>query len=138
VRHHCPVRAHERAEPPLGVQHFARLLDQLAQGPIQFGPGGGRARGRFHPGGFEPPLGGAAPADTGAGRAFATLRRDILDMGGTAMLLNSTALAGQTDIFGLFQAARDDEYEEIQDKCQDFHGQLEKEYVAGHFTYAEL
>jgi DNA-binding transcriptional regulator PaaX len=80
----------------------------------------------------------ALPAGTSAERALRKLRRDILDMGGTAMLLNSTALAGQADIFAVFQAARDDEYEEILDKCQDFHGQLEKEYTAGHFTYAEL
>ena len=80
----------------------------------------------------------ALPAGTGAERALRKLRRDILEMGGTAMLLSSTALAGQVDIFAVFQAARDDEYEEIIDKCQDFHGQLEKEYVAGHFTYAEL
>lgn len=80
----------------------------------------------------------ALPAGTAAERALRKLRRDILDMGGTAMLLTGTALAGQADIFAVFQAARDDEYEEILDKCVDFHGQLEKEYTAGHFTYAEL
>ena len=80
----------------------------------------------------------ALPAGTAAERALRKLRRDILEMGGTAMLLNSTALAGQADILAVFQTARDDEYEEILDKCQDFHGQLEKEYTAGHFTYAEL
>ena len=80
----------------------------------------------------------ALPAGTGAERALRKLRREILDMGGTAQLLSSTALAGHGDIFGVFQAARDDEYEEIIDKCQDFHGQLQKEYVAEHFTYAEL
>ena len=58
-------------------------------------------------------------------------------MGGTAQLLASQALAGSRRS-RVFQAARDDEYEEIVDKCQDFHGQLEKEYDAGHYTYAEL
>lgn len=80
----------------------------------------------------------ALPAGTGAERALRKLRREILDMGGTAQLLSSVALAGSTDILGVFQAARDDEYEEILDKCQDFHGQLQKEYDAEHFTYAEL
>ena len=78
------------------------------------------------------------PAGAGSERALRKLRREILDMGGTAQLLSSTALAGQSDILAVFQAARDDEYEEIIDKCQDFHGQLQKEYDAGHFTYAEL
>jgi hypothetical protein len=37
-----------------------------------------------------------------------------------------------------FQAARDDEYEEIVDRCEDFLAQVKKEHVAGHYTYAEL
>lgn len=78
------------------------------------------------------------PAGSSSERALRKLRREILEMGGTAQLLASQALAGQTDILAVFQAARDDEYEEIIDKCQDFHGQLHKEYDAGHYTYAEL
>lgn len=78
------------------------------------------------------------PAGSSSERALRKLRREILEMGGTAQLLASQALAGQTDILAVFQAARDDEYEEIIDKCQDFHGQLQKEYDAGHYTYAEL
>ncbi len=35
-------------------------------------------------------------------------------------------------------SARDSEYEEILDKCQDFHSGLEKEYTTKHFTYGEL
>ena len=78
------------------------------------------------------------PAGSASERALRKLRREILEMGGTAQLLSSQALAGQQDILAVFQAARDDEYEEIIDKCQDFHGQLQKEYDAGHYTYAEL
>ena len=37
-----------------------------------------------------------------------------------------------------FQAARNDEYEEIVDRCEDFLQQVKKEYTANHFTYAEL
>jgi DNA-binding transcriptional regulator PaaX len=80
----------------------------------------------------------ALPAGPGSERALRKLRREILEMGGTAQLLASQALAGQADILAVFQAARDDEYEEIIDKCQDFHAQLQKEYDAGHYTYAEL
>jgi DNA-binding transcriptional regulator PaaX len=80
----------------------------------------------------------ALPSGSSSERALRKLRREILDMGGTAQLLVSQALAGQPDILAVFQTARDDEYEEIVDKCQDFHAQLQKEYDAGHFTYAEL
>jgi hypothetical protein len=47
-------------------------------------------------------------------------------------------LAGEPDVRKAFQAARNDEYEEIVDKCEDFLQQVKKEYTASHFTYAEL
>lgn len=59
-------------------------------------------------------------------------------MNGTAVLLSCSALVGGQDVVALFQAARDSEYEEILDKCRDFHAGLDKEYVANHFTYGEL
>jgi len=78
------------------------------------------------------------PAGKAAERALRRLRREILDMQGTAVLLSCTALVGGQDVKALFQAARDSEYEEILDKCQDFHAGLDKEYRAEHFTYGEL
>jgi hypothetical protein len=78
------------------------------------------------------------PAGQSAERAMRRLRREILEMGGTAVLLSCDALAGEQDVMALFQAARNSEYEEILDKCQDFHAGLEKEYKAQHFTYGEL
>ncbi|GAB3366074.1 MULTISPECIES: Chromate resistance protein ChrB [Amycolatopsis] len=78
------------------------------------------------------------PAAPAAERALRKLRHEIVEMGGTAQLLTSTALVGQADIVATFQAARDDEYEEIVDKCQDFLAEIEKETAAEHFTYAEL
>ena len=80
----------------------------------------------------------ALPASADAERALRKLRREILEMAGTAALLSCTVLAGEQDILAAFQAARDDEYEEIVDKCQDFLDQVRKEYAADHFTYAEL
>jgi hypothetical protein len=80
----------------------------------------------------------ALPASVGAERALRKLRREILDMSGTAVLLSCSVLAGEPGVLEAFQAARDDEYAEIVDKCQDFLGQVHKEYVADHFTYAEL
>jgi hypothetical protein len=80
----------------------------------------------------------ALPASTTAERALRKLRSEILDMSGTAVLLSCEVLAGEQQIRAAFQAARDDEYEEIVDKCDDFLAQIRKEYVAEHFTYAEL
>ena len=80
----------------------------------------------------------ALPRTGPAERSLRKLRREILDMQGTAVLLHSKVLAGESDVRNAFQAARNDEYEEIVDKCQDFLAQVEKEYTANHFTYAEL
>jgi hypothetical protein len=80
----------------------------------------------------------ALPSSDGAERALRKLRREILEMHGSAVLLSCSALAGGQDVLALFQAARDSEYEEILDKCADFHTGLEKEYFATHFTYGEL
>jgi len=80
----------------------------------------------------------ALPARDGAERALRRLRREILEMEGSAVLLSCSAVAGGQDVVALFEAARDSEYEEILDKCVDFHAGLEKEYAANHFTYGEL
>jgi hypothetical protein len=80
----------------------------------------------------------ALPATGSAERALRKLRREILDMSGTAVLMSCDVLAGEQEVRAAFQAARNDEYEEIVDKCEDFLGQVKKEYAASHFTYAEL
>ena len=80
----------------------------------------------------------ALPASSGAERALRKLRREIIEMSGTAALLSCRVLAGETEVRAAFQAARDDEYEEIVDRCEDFLAQVQKEYDAHHFTYAEL
>jgi DNA-binding transcriptional regulator PaaX len=80
----------------------------------------------------------ALPASVAAERSFRKLRSDILDMSGSAVLLSCSVLAGEQDVKAAFQAARNDEYEEIVDKCQDFLAGLRKEYTENHFSYAEL
>lgn len=80
----------------------------------------------------------ALPASLSAERALRKLRSEILDMSGTAALLSCAVLAGEQGIRAAFQVARDDEYEEIVDKCHDFLAGLKKEYAADHFSYAEL
>ncbi len=80
----------------------------------------------------------ALPSSPSAERALRKLRRDIADMAGTAVLLSCDAVAGEADIRAAFQAARDDEYEEVVDRARDFLVQVDKEHLAEHFTYAEL
>jgi DNA-binding transcriptional regulator PaaX len=80
----------------------------------------------------------ALPASISAERALRKLRSEILDMSGTAVLLSCAVLAGEQGVLAAFQAARNDEYEEIVDKCHDFLAEVKKEYVDNHFTYAEL
>lgn len=80
----------------------------------------------------------ALPASVGSERALRKLRSEIIGMSGTAVLLSCTVLAGQQEILAAFQAARDDEYTEIVDKCEDFLAEVNKEYLAEHFSYAEL
>ncbi len=80
----------------------------------------------------------ALPASAANERALRKLRREILDMSGTAFLLSCDVLAGEPEVRSAFQAARNDEYEEIVDRCEDFLQQVQKEYTAVHFTYAEL
>lgn len=80
----------------------------------------------------------ALPMSAAAERSLRALRAEVDGMGGTASLLQSRVLAGEDAVIRAFNAARNDEYEEIVDRCQDFLAQVEKEYVANHFTYAEL
>jgi hypothetical protein len=80
----------------------------------------------------------ALPASTSAERALRRLRHEILEMSGSAALLSCSVLQGEAEIRAAFEAARDDEYEEIVDKCQDFLAGIEKEFTAQHFSFAEL
>jgi hypothetical protein len=80
----------------------------------------------------------ALPASTAGERALRLLRKEIVEMGGTASLLDAGVLHGGSEMEDQFNAARDDEYEEIVDRCEDFLKQIDKEYRAEHFTYAEL
>ncbi|MDR0342156.1 MAG: ChrB domain-containing protein [Nocardiopsaceae bacterium] len=80
----------------------------------------------------------ALPASVAAERALRKLRSEIQAMPGTAVLLSCRVLAGSADVHQAFQAARDDEYEEIVDRCEDFLAQVAKEHVASHYSFAEL
>lgn len=79
------------------------------------------------------------PAGAEAERAMRALRHEIVErMDGTAVLIAGPALAGEREIVAMLAEARNDEYEEIDDKCDDFLAGIEKEVAAQHFTYGEL
>lgn len=80
----------------------------------------------------------AIPCSPTTERAFRALRAEITELGGIAYVFVATALSGQTQLAEAFNAARDDEYDEIVDRCEDFLAQVHKEYDAAHFTFAEL
>ena len=80
----------------------------------------------------------ALPANAASERALRKLRHEITQMAGTAVLMLSTVLVGESTVLAIYQDARRDEFEEIVDRCNDFLAGLDKEYAANHFTYAEL
>jgi hypothetical protein len=81
----------------------------------------------------------AVPRTVQSERAMRALRNEIVEsMSGKAFLINSTSIIGETDLVQMFNEARNDEYEEILDKCRDFHIGVEKEVKEEHFTYGEL
>jgi vacuolar-type H+-ATPase subunit C/Vma6 len=67
-----------------------------------------------------------------------SLRREIIDLGGTAQVMRCQALAGASDLIEMYNAARDEEYTEIVNKCRDFLQEIENEAAAEHFSYADL
>jgi hypothetical protein len=71
-------------------------------------------------------------------RALRSLRREIVELGGTAQAMRSEVLAGSSDLVRMYNSARDEEYTEIIDKCSDFLQEIQNETAAEHFTYAEL
>jgi hypothetical protein len=80
----------------------------------------------------------ALPSSPGAERSMRKLRHEILEMGGTAVLLSCSVLAGGAEVTSMFESARNDEYQEIIDRCEDFLTGIEKEFTAQHFSFAEL
>jgi uncharacterized protein YdbL (DUF1318 family) len=80
----------------------------------------------------------ALPADKTSERALRALRNEIGQMGGSAHLLRSSAVVGAADLTAEFNAARNEEYREIVDRCDDFLEEIKRETAEEHFTYAEL
>lgn len=80
----------------------------------------------------------ALPADPGAERVMRGVVQEIQGYVGTSHLMRGPLVGGDATLFGAFDAAREDEYREVLDRCRDFHAELEKERRAGKLTFAEL
>ena len=80
----------------------------------------------------------ALPADPGAERVMRGVVQEIRESEGTAYLVRGPLAGDDAALVEAFNAARDDEYREVLDRCRDFHAELEKERKAGKFTFAEL
>ncbi|HVW70805.1 MAG TPA: Chromate resistance protein ChrB [Steroidobacteraceae bacterium] len=73
-------------------------------------------------------------------RRLKIIENEIQEMEGECYLLETVALdrAQEEKVVARFKADRDEEYEELIDKCNDFEAEIAKETAAAHFTYAEL
>ncbi len=77
--------------------------------------------------------------DSPAGeRLLRRLRSQVRDMGGTAQVLRADALAGQADVIGQFDAARDGEYAPVIAACGDLLIGIKSRMIDGRCTLAEL
>jgi len=81
----------------------------------------------------------AIPRTIHTERTMRALRKEIVEsMSGKAFLISSSSVASDADLRDMFNEARNDEYEEILDKCKDFHTGIDKEIREEHYTYGEL
>jgi hypothetical protein len=80
----------------------------------------------------------ALPADPGSERVMRGVVQEVRGYEGTAYLVHGPLVGDDEALIKMFNAARDDEYREVLDRCRAFHAELEKEREAGKFTFAEL
>ncbi|MCL6558832.1 MAG: hypothetical protein K6U74_08510 [Firmicutes bacterium] len=78
------------------------------------------------------------PVNLKSERQFRQLRREIESYGGEGYLIKGVFLGNEQQVVDMFNRARDEEYEEIIDRCRDFFKEIDKEIERKHFTYAEL
>ena len=80
------------------------------------------------------------PATEASHSALWRLVRRVEEYGGEATVLETTSpdVAWQDKIVGRFNAARDEEYEEVVDEAERFCEEIARERRKGKFTFAEL
>ncbi|MCR5942710.1 chromate resistance protein ChrB [Ochrobactrum sp. XJ1] len=73
-------------------------------------------------------------------RRLKMIENDICEMGGEAVILETTALdrAQKDKVIARFKADRDDQYREFLGRCAGFEAEIAKEIAIEKFTYAEL
>lgn len=72
--------------------------------------------------------------------AFREISNEILQNNGEAYILRSVFIdtGNKTDIRDVFNSARDEEYKEFIDKCEDCQHEIDKETKKGNFSFAEI
>lgn len=73
-------------------------------------------------------------------RALKMIENDIAEMGGESVLLESVPLdrAQSEKVVAGFREDRNEQYQELLGKCDDFDAEIAMETAAEHFTYAEI
>jgi hypothetical protein len=71
---------------------------------------------------------------------FNEISNEIMQNNGNAYIVKADFIdtVSSTDVINLFNKARDEEYEEFLDKCEDFFREIEKETAKENFSYGEL
>ena len=77
------------------------------------------------------------PVNRRTERQFRQIRHEIESYGGEGYLIKGTFLGSDQQIIEMFNRVRDEEYEEIMDRYEDFFKEIDKEISMKHFTYAE-
>lgn len=80
----------------------------------------------------------ALPADPGGERVMRGIVQEVNESGGVSYLLRGGAVGDEAGLVRAFDEARDTEYSEVLDRCDEFHAELKKESEAGKLTFAEL
>jgi DNA-binding transcriptional regulator PaaX len=73
-------------------------------------------------------------------RCFNNIAEDIRQNSGEAYVMRASFLQNKSDdeIITAFHQARNEEYTEVLEKCEDFFQEIEKETSRENFTYAEI
>lgn len=67
------------------------------------------------------------------------IKQEVFDSGGEAFVFSFSAdPEGEKYITGKFNSARDEEYGELLEQCEDFFKEIDKEIARQNFTFAEI
>lgn len=73
------------------------------------------------------------------GRLMAEIRNEVTGNGGEAFIMKSSVdEESRQTVVNKFNEARNEEYRELLEKCDDFFAEIEKEIARKNFTFAEI